>query len=154
MALPLSADPTTARLGSYLAIGFTAQMVAGLLGVGLAGDGGVRLELVHPFLVALAVALSCGVRQARTALLVVTFVFLVLASFVAAVAFTTWSVVGMAVSGLLLGLASAQMAALSFTVPDAGLPAGVPERWRAWATSEWLHLAILLAALVAAFTAV
>jgi hypothetical protein len=154
VALPLSADPTTVRLGSYLAIGFTAQLVTGLLGVGLAGDGGARVELVHPFLIGLAVALACGVRQARTALLVVTFVFLVLASFVAAVAFTTWSVVGMAVSALLLGLAAGQMAALSFTVPDAGLPAGVPERWRAWATSEWLHLAILLAALVAAFTAV
>lgn len=154
MALPLSADPTTVRLGSYLAIGFTAQLVAGLLGVGLAGEDGARLELVHPFLIALAVALACGVRQARTALLILTFVFLVLASFVAAVAFTTWSVVGMVVSGLLLGLAAGQMAALSFTVPDAGLPAGVPEHWRRWATSDWLHLVILLAALVAAFTAV
>ena len=154
MALPISGDPATARLGTYLAIGFTAQLVAGLLGVGLAGGRGARIELVHPFLIALAVALACGVRQARTALLVVTFVFLVLASFVGAVAFTTWSVVGMVLSTLLLGLAAGQMAALSFTVPEAGVPPGVPERWRPWATSEWLHLSILLAALVAAFTAV
>jgi hypothetical protein len=149
----LSDDPATARLGIYLAIGFTVQLVCHLLGVGIAG-GGARIEWVHPFLIGLSAALACGVRQARTLLLVITFVFMTLASFVVVIAFTTWSPVGLVLSTGLMALAAAQMAALAFTVPEAGLAGGVPETWRTWATSDWLHLTILLAGLVAAFTAV
>lgn len=153
MSASLSEDTATARLGSYLTIGFTVQLVCHLLGVGIAG-GGARIEWVHPFLITLSVALACGIRQARTLLLVVTFVFLVLASFLVAIAFTTWSPFGFVLSCGLFALAAAQMVALAFTVPEAGLAGGVPEEWREWATSDWLHLLILLAGLVAAFTAV
>lgn len=152
LSLSLSDDPPTARLGIYLAIGFTSQLVCHLLGVGVAG-GGARIEWVHPFLIALAGALACGIRQARTLLLVLTFVFMTLASFVVVIAFTSLNLVGLVLSGGLLALAAAQMVALAFTVPDAGLAGGVPEHWRTWATSDWLHLVLLLAGLVAAFTA-
>ena len=151
--LSLSEDAVTARLGIYLAIGFGVQLVCHLLGVGISG-GGARIEWVHPFLIALSVGLACGVRQARTLLLVITFVFMTLASFVVVIAFTTLSVVGLVLSTGLMALAAAQMAALAFTVPDAGLAGGVPETWRPWATSDWLHLLLLLTALAAAFTAV
>lgn len=149
----LSDDAPTARLGTYLVIGFAVQLIVHLLGVGVSG-GGARIEWVHPFLIALSMGLACGIRQARTLLLIVTFVFMVLASFVVVVAFTTWSPLGFVLSGGLMALAAAQMVALAFTVPEAGLAGGVPEHWREWATSDWLHLVILLAALVAAFTAV
>ncbi|MGI8683494.1 MAG: hypothetical protein ACR2MO_00045 [Acidimicrobiales bacterium] len=149
----LSDDPTTARLGIYLAIAFGVQLVCHLLGVGIA-DGGARIEWVHPFLIGLSVALACGIRQARTLLLIVTFIFMTLASFVVVIAFTTGSSVGFVLSTGLMALMAAQMAALAFTVPDAGLAGGVPETWRPWATSDWLHLTLLLAGLVAAFTAV
>ncbi|MDP9386351.1 MAG: hypothetical protein M3Q48_00085 [Actinomycetota bacterium] len=151
MTLTLSDDPATARLGSYLAIAFGAQLVCHLLGVGVAG-GEPRVEWLHPFLVAAAVGLACGVRQARTVLLVVHFSFFVLASFLVVIAFTTWSLVGLILSLLLLSVAAAQMVALAFTVPAAGTAGGVPEGWRPWATSEWLHLSLLLAGLVAAVT--
>lgn len=153
MSASLSDDTVTARLGIYLTIGFTVQLVCHLLGVGVAG-GGARIEWVHPFLIGLTVALTCGVRQARTLLLVVTFVFMTLASFVVVIAFTTFSPLGLVLSAGLMALAAAQMVALAFTVPEAGLAGGVPETWRPWATSDWLHLLLLLAGLVAAFTAV
>lgn len=152
MSLSISEDTATARLGIYLGIGFTAQLVSHLLGVGVAG-GGARIEWLHPFLIAASAGLACGIRQARTLLLVVTFTFMVLASFLVAIAFTAWSVLGLVLSAALLALAGAQMAALAFTVPGAGLAGGVPEHWRAWATSDWLHLLLLLAGIVAAFTA-
>lgn len=144
----MSDDPVTARLGSYLAIGFGAQLL-----FRLAGATGARLELVHPALIALSVALACGVRQARTLLLVATWVFGMLACFLAVIAFTTLSLVGLMLSCALVALAAAQMAALAFTVPAAGLAGGVPETWRPWATSDRLHLTLLLAGLVAAVTA-
>lgn len=153
MNASLSDDATTARLGVYLAIAFGVQLVCHLLGVGIAG-GGARIEWVHPFLIGLSAALACGVRQARTLLLVVTFVFMTLASFLVVIAFTKWSPLGFVLATGLMSLAAAQMVALAFTVPEAGLAAGVPEHWRTWATSDWLHLTLLLAGLVAAFTAV
>jgi hypothetical protein len=149
----LSDDPTTARLGTYLAIAFTVQLVCHLVGVGIAG-GGARIEWVHPLLIALSAALACGVRQARTLLLVVSFVFMTLASFLVVIAFTTFSPIGLVLATGLTVLAAAQMVALAFTVPEAGPAGGVPETWRPWATSDWLHLTLLLAGLVAAFTAV
>ncbi|HET7488333.1 MAG TPA: hypothetical protein VFJ85_10420 [Acidimicrobiales bacterium] len=152
MSLSISEDLPTARLGIYLAIGFTVQLVTGLLGIGLGHAGAMRVAWVHPILIALAVALACGVRQARTILLIVTWMFLLLASFVFVVALTALSPLGMVLSGGLVALAAVQMVALAFTVPDAGLASGVPERWRRWATSDWLHLVILLSGLLAAFS--
>lgn len=71
-----------------------------------------------------------------------------------AIVFTTFSPLGFVLSTGLMALAAGQMAALAFTVPEAGPAGGVPESWRPWATSDWLHLTLLLAGLVAAFTAV
>lgn len=68
MSLSISEDTATARLGIYLGIGFTAQLVSHLLGVGVAG-GGARIEWLHPFLIAASAGLACGIRQARTLLL-------------------------------------------------------------------------------------
>ncbi|MGH9165374.1 MAG: hypothetical protein ACRDZW_07685 [Acidimicrobiales bacterium] len=150
---PLSRDPVTVRLGTYLGVGFTSQLVCHLLGVGVSGSG-ARIEWVHPILIALAAALTRDVRQARTLLLIATWFFLLLASFLAVIALTALSVVGLVLAALLVGLAAGQMVALAFTVPSAGLAGGVPESWRGWATSDWLHLSLLLAGLVAAVTAV
>ncbi|MGH9154336.1 MAG: hypothetical protein ACRD1K_00420 [Acidimicrobiales bacterium] len=146
----MSDDGPTARLGAYLAIGFGAQLLFHLLGV---SGGRARIELIHPVLIILAVLLARGVRPARTALLIGTWAFGMLASFLMVIAFTTVSVVAMVLSSLLVGLAAGQMVALAFTVPEAGLAGGVPEAWRPWATSEWLHLTLLLAGLVAAVAA-
>lgn len=148
----MSTDLATARLGTYLAIGFTVQMVVHLLGVGVPG-GRMRIEVFHPGLIALSVLLARGVRPARTVLLVVTWLFGLLASFLVVIAFTSLSVLGLLLSGLAFAVVAGQMAALCFTVPEAGLPGGVPEHWRPWATSQWLHLSILLAGILAAFTA-
>jgi hypothetical protein len=148
----VSSDLATVRLGTYLAIGFTVQLVVHLLGVGVPG-GRARIEFFHPFLIALSVLLARGVRPARTLLLVVTWIFGLLASFLLVIAATSLSVLGLLLCGVAFAVVTAQMVALCFTVPEAGVPGGVPERWRPWATSQWLHLTILLAGMVAAFTA-
>lgn len=148
----MSDDPVTARLGSYLAIGFGAQLACHLLGVGVSG-GRTRIEWVHPVLVGLSVLLARGARPARTLLLATTWVFFLLASLLVVIAVAAASVLGMVLSGTALALAGLQMVALAFTVPDAGVAGGLPEDWRPWATSQWLHLSILLGALVAAVTA-
>lgn len=148
----MTSDITTLRLGQFLTIVFTVQFLCHLIGVGT--GSGTRFDIVYPPMIVLAVLLTRGVRQARTLLLVATWVLGLMVSFLVVVAFTTGSLLGMVLSSAGLALLAAQMVALSFTVPEAGVAGGVPERWRSWGTSIWLHLLILLAGLMATFTAV
>lgn len=143
-------DPT-ARLGTFLAFGYGVQLAAGLLGVGI-GNAGPRFVLLHPLLIGLAVLLVRRVRAARTLLLVLTWVQLMLFAIATLLGFAQGRYLGMVVAGAQAALSAGQMVALALTIPEAHAAGGVPDDWRPWGTSVGLHLTILVALVLAAFT--
>ncbi|HZQ29336.1 MAG TPA: hypothetical protein VFA94_16695 [Acidimicrobiales bacterium] len=144
----LAVDRPTRRLGTYMAVGYAVQFCAHLVGIGI--RHGFRIELLHPFFFAAAMAMRAGRVWGRSVLLVVNGFLLVVGVAVGlfatsrSTAFVPLVLFAIAVSGLTI-------AAVDFTIPERPPLIRLPESWRPWATSSWAHLIVLISMLLAAF---
>lgn len=138
-------DPPTRRLGTYMAI--LSVLQAGFVLVD--PDVADSFAVASAFGLVLALALRAGRRWARTVLVALScggVALLVLAAlFGAEQPSDRLAAAGWALATVL------DIVALAFTVPQAGVALGLPERWRPWATSRDFHLVILGTGLVGLF---
>lgn len=130
-------DRPTRRLGTYMAL------LAVLQGAVVFIDGNVPDSFVAPTVLALVLSLALrgGRRWARTVLIVMSCLgvgLLLLGPVFGGEQLTDRA------AGLGWALATVlDIVALAFTVPEAGVGLGLPERWRPWATSRDFHLVVL-----------
>lgn len=134
-------DRPTRRLGTYMAV------LSVLQGVMVVVDANLPDTFLVPtaLSLALALALRAGMAWARTVLIAMSCLGVVVLLFGAAAA----SQFSDQLVGVGLAFATAlDIVALAFTVPAAGVGLGLPERWRPWASSRDFHLVILGTGLV------
>lgn len=141
-------DLPTRRLGAFLAVVAGATFVARLLGIG--PFGGFRFDLIALLSLWAARSLRDGRRGGRTVLVVLTVTGLALGLLVAAFADIAPGLRLLLGCALVVGIL--HLCAIAFTLPDEGVALGLPERWRPWASSNALHLFILVTGLLGALT--
>jgi hypothetical protein len=141
-------DLPTRRLGTYLAILAGVVFVARLVGIG--PSWAYRIDLIALLSLWAALSLRNGKRWGRTVLVALTLIgvaFTLLIALFADIAFgfrvlLAWGLLSLAL----------ELCAIAFTLPEEGAALGLPEAWRPWATSNALHLFILVIGLLGALT--
>lgn len=141
-------DLPTRRLGTYLAIVYGVVFAARLLGIG--PTWGFRIDLIAALSLWAALAMRDEKRWGRTVLVVLTVIGLAFTLLIAAFADISPGLRLLLGWGLIVGFLD--LCAIAFTLPEEGVALGLPQRWRPWATSNALHLFILVTGLLGALT--
>ena len=138
-------DRPTRRLGTYMAVLAVLQAAVVLV------DSDVPDSFIVPAAlgVVVSLALRAGRRWARTVLIAMS-CFGVVVLLLGAASGDVQLGERLAAAGWALATVL-DIVALAFTVPEAGVGLGLPERWRPWASSRDFHLVILGSGIVGLF---